>query len=466
MLIAPFALLVALADSPVPVAATSASAASTVPAAVPATEPGGAEPAPDIDAEPAAAQGGNTDKQPEGLHFVWREHPSLRAGKWLRIDFSARFQVDKMFPGDDPQDFDDFTLNRARVSVDGELFNRVQFSIERELRGSSEEKINAKSTKTQWRDVYVDVNIADGLQLRGGRFKIPFSLDQLTSVSSNDFVNRSLGADYLAPARDIGGTVHGRFFDRGLTYSAGFFEHDGDNSRSTKVAGGDTTFAARVTATPLRAVKAFNLDRADFGFNFASTEVSDESELPNGLRGRTVMSKYTFFEPVFVKGTRRRYGVDMDWNHGPFGARGEYLHVTDQREQQGLRGDTLNDARARAWYVSGAWVVTGDRKSRVAEPRHPLFKDGIGAVEVAARYERLWFDSQDTGEPAFANSRAEVILPSGDKVFTLGVNWYVNRWVKLQLNGIHEELEDPGRTPLADGGTTFWSTVFRAQLVL
>ena len=127
---------------------------------------------------------------------------------------------------------------------------------------------------------------------------------------------------YLAPARDTGGTVHGRFFDRGLTYSAGLFQHDGDNSRSTKVAGGDTTFAARVTATPL----ALDQDRQPGQGGgrvqlHLERRVSDESELPNGLRGRTVMSRYTFFEPVFVKGTRRRYGVDLDWIQGPFGAR-------------------------------------------------------------------------------------------------------------------------------------------------
>ena len=32
--------------------------------------------------------------------------------------------------------------------------------------------------------------------------------------------------------------------------------------------------------------------------------------------------------------------------------------------------------------------------------------------------------------------------------------------------GCTEHLEDPGRTPLATGGTTFWSTVLRFQLSL
>ena len=34
------------------------------------------------------------------------------------------------------------------------------------------------------------------------------------------FVYRSLGASYLAPARDIGIMAHGRFFKRGLNYWA------------------------------------------------------------------------------------------------------------------------------------------------------------------------------------------------------------------------------------------------------
>jgi len=33
-------------------------------------------------------------------------------------------------------------------------------------------------------------------------------------------------------------------------------------------------------------------------------------------------------------------------------------------------------------------------------------------------------------------------------------------------NGVHEELQDAGRTPMADGATKWWSLTFAAQLVL
>jgi phosphate-selective porin OprO and OprP len=398
--------------------------------------------------------------------LVWRNRPSLRAGRWLRLDFGAKIQEDKMNPGDDPIDFDDLVLRRARVGVDGELFRVVQFSIERELTDSSTSSFFNESSKTQWRDVWGEVKFADALQIRGGRFKIPFSRDQLDGEASNDFVNRSLGGEYLAPGRDTGGMVHGRFFGRALGYDVGLFEHDGDNSQANKIAGGDRTFALRVTTTPFFRLKTGNLDEAEIGLNFATTDVSSSSTLPNGLRGRTVVSQYTFFEPVFVQGTRRRWGADFDWTRRQFGVRAEYMWVTDQRIDQGLRGDTLNDAVYHAWYVSGAWVLTGERSDRAIAPRRPLLMGGFGAVQLAARYERLWFNSKDIGEPAFSNSRAAAILPNGDKVLTLGVNWYLNRWVKIQLNGIHEEIEDTGRTPLLDGGTGFWSSVLRFQFAM
>ena len=467
MLIAALALISALAEGPAPAPAPAAPPASpdTTAAAPAPAAPAAPSPTLESAALAVAAQGGGSSKS-GGVRFTWKEHPSLRVGDWLRLDFAAKAHADKMSPGDDPANFDDLQLSRARIGVDGELFKVLQFSIDREMTPSGDLKLNAKSTKTAWRDVWGELKIADELQVRGGRFKVPFSLDQLTGISNNDFIYRSLGAVYLAPARDTGGMIHGRFFGRDLTYAVGLFQHDGDNSRSNKVAGADRTFAARVTARLLKPVKFLNLDDAEFGGNVATSEVSDESDLPNGLRGRTAISTFTFFDPVFVRGSRNRYGADVDWHDHQLGARAEYIAVLDAREGQGLRGDNLNAVRAQAYYIQTTWLLARETKDRPVEPKSPFPMNGVGAFELALRLERMWFDSKATGEPAFSNSRAEVILPTGNKIFTAGVNWYLNRWVKLQFNAIHQEVEDAGRTPLLDGGTKWWGTVFRAQVAL
>ena len=154
-----------------------------------------------------------------------------------------------------------------------------------------------------------------------------------------------------------------------------------------------------------------------------------------------------------------------DWSIGPFGAQAELLQVNDSRDGQGLGDQDLSDVRALSWYVTGSWVLTGEKKAGGVVPRKGLLMGGAGAVEVAARYDQLKFDSRLGVDPPFRNSRAETILPSGDRVWTVGLNWYVNRWGKIQINGIREHATDPERSPTLDG-SAFWSKIVRFQLEL
>jgi phosphate-selective porin len=174
-----------------------------------------------------------------------------------------------------------------------------------------------------------------------------------------------------------------------------------------------------------------------------------------------------FFEPMYTKGSRRRWEVDLDWTVGPASLRTEYTRATDDRLQQGLGSQDLPDARAQSWYVAGSWVLTGEAKTRPVRPAREFLRDGWGAVEVAGRFERLWFDSVGgPGTAAFLRTpRAEHISPSGARVLTLGVNWILNRWITLQVNTLREHVEDPERNPIADGGA-FWTRVVRFQMAL
>jgi hypothetical protein len=263
--------------------------------------------------------------------------------------------------------------------------------------------------------------------------------------------------------------VHGRFFKRGLSYWTGVFEHDGDNARSKRARGGDETFAARVTGTPFRRLAWPVFGSLEVGTAFTVSALSDDSFRPTGLRGRTVLTRDTFFNPVYVRGQRRRWEADIAWSIGPTTLGVEYTRVTDDRQKQGYTEEDLPEARYRSWYVRGTWLLTGgDRARRVkpVKPNRDVVLDGrTGAVEVAVRYERLWHDSLGgTGEP-FASPRAENILPSGDRGLTLGVNWTLNRFITLQVNGIRERVEDPYRSPVPNGAA-FWSRVVRLQFVV
>lgn len=436
----------------------------------------------EVSGAPAITETGDADQTPDarepGVDVVWTQHPSIRVGDSFRLDFGATLQEDlhSSYPGAPGLNCQNqalpgtclFQLHRNRVGIKGSVFKKIEYEVEREL---TEQELTDKdilrgfTPQSQWKDVNVNLKYMKKAQIQVGKFKLPFGLDELTSISQNDFVYRSLGAAYLAPGRDIGGMVHGSFFKRGLTYGAGVFQHDGDHASSKKVQGADQTVAARVTAAPFRRTGVPG--DLNVGSAFAVSSLSDDPYLPNGLRGRTILTQDTFFQPVYVKGRRARWEADADWTAGRASARAEYTWVTDSRLQQGVGDEDLPDARARSWYVGGTWILTGERKKRPLSARSEFLRGGPGAVEVAARYERLSFDSArgaDVDLPS-RTPRAPNILPSGEGALTLGVNWVLNRWIKLQFNGIREHVDDPNRSPVSGGGA-FWSQVARFQIVL
>jgi len=134
------------------------------------------------------------------------------------------------------------------------------------------------------------------------------------------------------------------------------------------------------------------------------------------------------------------------------------------RRGQGIDGGDLSDFETSGWYVSGTWALTGEKKADGLErPRHPLFRGGIGAVELAARLEKLTFGTVNGGDEASTSPRADVVLGNADRAVTYGINWYLNRWIKIQGNAIQQRITDPLQGPLPER-TSFWSSVFRFQL--
>jgi phosphate-selective porin OprO and OprP len=397
-----------------------------------------------------------TDDRPEGWHFRWAEHPSLRFGDVLRLDFRGRFSGELTSSEARVEDIDAtaFDVARRRVGIEGRITDAVEFQVEGELNDDE-----------PWRDVYANYRQFDVVQVQAGKFKLPFSLDENTSSTNLDFAFRSRAATQLSPGRDIGVMVHGRVVDRIVRYELGIFEHDGRNARTRnpeRVYGGQT-LAGRVAVEPFR-----NTDSGlrDLRVGLAFTG-SDLEEGFSGIRGRTALDQSFFPSDYWVEGRRRRLGFEVQWRPGPFSVKSEYIRLTDERRGQGVVDDEdLSPLLAEGWYLSGTWAVTGeDKADGLDNPRRPIFRGGIGAVEVAARVEELSFGSEASGEPPSASPRADVVLGNSDRAITLGANWYLNRWIKVQFNLFRETIDLPGLGPLPSK-PSFWSRVFRFQLTI
>jgi phosphate-selective porin OprO/OprP len=387
------------------------------------------------------------------------KHPSWRPLPGVKLDFKGRLETESRATA--PATSIDRRLlewQDRRLGVEGTAFKRFTFEISREL-SQDFEAAHDISDKTAWKDVYVSARVAKGLAIDVGRFKLPFGREELTGETNLDFVRRSLAARVLSPGRDVGIMTHGRLFGRRAEYQVGYFTRDGENSRTSETQGGRDAVAARLVVAPFAAVR----DRL-----FAPLEIgvaAERSRIDNrlGLRGRTVLADGVFFDRVYVNGLRRRVGVDGGWESGPVSLSGEYAAVSDERTGMGFAGGDLPRIEARAWYAAFTWALTGERKHGRLEPSHDLMRGGFGAVELALRTETLRFRSAVTPDPLPGFAAVSPLTANADHATTVGVNWYVNHYVKLQSDIVMEWIADPQRSPSPATDGRFVSTVFLLQ---
>ena len=122
---------------------------------------------------------------------------------------------------------DGFRVRRARFGFKGDLLKNFNFKL----------KVDG-TRRPILLDAAVEISSIPYATVSFGQFKIPFSLDNLTSSSALDLVNRSQTVEELCPAQDIGST--GR--DIGVTisgklsileYSLGVFNGSGINRVDT-----------------------------------------------------------------------------------------------------------------------------------------------------------------------------------------------------------------------------------------
>jgi phosphate-selective porin OprO and OprP len=410
-------------------------------------------------ASPAAAadQTAAPGKKPDPV-FEWKDHPTIKRGLF-QVSFKARFQADfRRSDIDDALIADEEVLGldvaRRRVGVEGRIGNLLDFEVDYEL-----------ANDAPWRDVFVNFRRFDELQVQAGRFKQPFSLDENTSATNLDFIYRSTAATALAPGRDKGVMVHGRVARKIVRYEYGIFEHDGVNAKpgvESERVFGDRTTTGRIIAEPFRSSKS---PWADLLVGVAWSGTNLVEGLP-GIRGRTVLGA-DFFDADFpVLGRRDRRGFELRWRPGPVSVKSEIMRVEDERLGLSVEDTDLSPIRATGWYLSGTWAVTGERKSAGLDtPKRPFLQGGAGAIEVAARIERLRFESGHADETPSTSPRAEVIVGNSNRVITFGVNWYLNRWVKVQFNLIDERPDDPAQGPLPSA-PSFRTRLVRFQLTL
>jgi phosphate-selective porin OprO/OprP len=317
-----------------------------------------------------------------------------------------------------------FTLRRARPILEGTLFEYADFRIMPDFGGGS----------ATLQDGYLNLRPWPFAQLQTGKFKAPFGLERLQSGTALTFVERGLPTE-VAPNRDIGAMFHGEWREGLLAWQAMVGNGVQDASSADADSNDDKEVVLRVFGHPFQETAIEPLQGLGLGFA-ASIGEQEGATARYRTSGRNTFFRYG--GDVVEDGTRVRWSPQAYWYWGPFGAMFEWVRSTPQLRRPGA-GNIEPDVDS--WQIAASYVLTGEAASyRGVVPVSPFrgSEGGWGAWEIAARYHELRVDDEvfDEGFASRASS-AETA-----RAWTVGVNWYVNPFVKLSLDFDQTLFED------------------------
>jgi len=155
--------------------------------------------------------------------------------------------------------------------------------------------------------------------------------------------------------------------------------------------------------------------------------------------------------------TADMFAVDLGGNIDNFFLGGEYAQFTLDRQCGAITAannavcasstSVIDHPTFSGWYVEGSWIITGETKAYSPSainnevggfngpvPSRPFSfsGDSWGAFELVARYSNTdlnWHTNQ-----AASTSQLAGVLGGQEQVIALGLNWYLNRNVRIMID--------------------------------
>lgn len=297
----------------------------------------------------------------------------------------------------------------------------------------------------------------DRLMIKVGRYRVPYTYE-FYAVSNMDLISpeRSVFALNFSNMREIGAMAWGLLGDDRIDYAAGIFNGVRNGFEDFN---DEPSFVGFFNARPFRHSERFPfLNYLNVG---ASTDVGNQgnnTQAPLALRtsvNASLASGASTASPAFLSfnngvrenGMRAMGSLHAAWFYKRLSLlaewdRGVVNYVATPNAQPFARVDVPVDA----YYVQAGFFLTGEHVTRrgpfdVKRPFNlkPGEDFGLGAVELAARYATLRL-----GDEVFSAGLADPNLWSNDaQVTDIGLNWYLNQYLKVYLDWQHTEFGSP-----------------------
>ena len=330
-------------------------------------------------------------------------------------------------------------LRRARIGLEGTAFKWFNYRLEVDFAGNA---VNVT-------DAYLQYTKIPKTVLTLGQHKAPFGLESNNSDNYNMFLERGMFTNAFGNAgaeRRIG--LSAAYAPREtLNLSVGLFGDNESISRSTGSPVTDTPdeswgINGRATWEPLfQPNRIVHLGLSGYYRTaLKSGDVEDAVRLSDRPNIRIDNGNIADSGVIpFVK-SLRYLGAEAAAVFGPLTVAGEAGRLWLART------NGLSDEHFTGFYGYAAYFLTGESRpfkggnfDRV-RPFKELGKDGLGAFEVALRYDRLDL------------SNTPVILRAGNEAssITLGLNWYLNPFAKLMFNYVRFRGDNTPLDPIGN----------------
>jgi len=349
---------------------------------------------------------------------------SLYIGGRLHLDaasFSANDEIDAAFGPPDPG----FNVRRAYLELGG-VYKQFDFNFW--LAFSDADLRNEGLSSVDFRNVFVGVNGVSGLgSVHVGYLKEPFGLEENTSSNDITFMERSL-TNAFVEGRNLGVLAQRRLTEnRRMTVALGVFR-SANNDLDVGTGQGVT---GRVTGAPILSEdgrRVLHLG-ASATYRDPGSDGLQFSQRPESAQAQVMADTGTFAVDRDV-----RVGAELGAVLGSLSFQSEAIVAAGDGGGTGVGDPTFWSS-----YLTTSYVLGGGHRSYrdrigafgTVDPERPFGKGGRGTVELAGRYSYLDLDSAGIDGGRLHD-------------WTLGLNWYANRSMRVMLNGIAAHPEGFG----------------------
>ena len=354
-----------------------------------------------------------SEQQTQGVENVFFQ--DLDIGLRINLDsnrFSDIYREDRL----DSYQYDS-QLRRARLSLKLPLGNNWSSKLQI--------AINEGEDSYETKDLYLRYKGFDFADIIIGQSKEPFGLENVTSSGNSLFTERSLSTFALGRSKGI------NLSDANRAYSWSIGTYKVEQNGKVK-ADGDRAYTARATISPI------NRDTSYIHFGLAYTNRDLQGAEYEIKTNGGVDSGFNFFDTRNIATeTIVKKGAEAAWGRGPLSLQGEY----QQLQIEAL--NTNQSATYQGYYTQLSYFLTNDhrpyKKGRFSGVK-PNSKQG--AWELTLRKTAL--QSVEIGS---ANNNDAIDIATT----VVGVNYYLNKKVKLMLNAIDTETNGSSYNQNPDG---------------